>query len=307
MEQALIYACRDGDAKAVERVLQQAQGSLDVNGEISLDLPSGEQSNPATLLAISAGRGQLDVVLALLSGRADPNLKDSQGYTAFHLACAHGRTECAEALARSRCDIWAVNKQGQCGFDLACAKGHTTVVDRFVEIETEEQLFAAVNGGDREKLQALLDDGAPVETMMVTQMCQRVAKVTALYLAVRANQKHVAEMLLDARADPNHVTSEGHTPLMGAAVLGDSRLAFVHLLHNHDADLDATVQADGYTAFHLACLNGQRSAAVAETLVALGCGVCCNAHPELRPQLHARCLCSRHQLSSHHLLHHCRH
>eukprot|EP01048_Picozoa_sp_COSAG05_P023318 COSAG05_NODE_5000_length_1297_cov_592.310518_1_plen_174_part_10 len=156
LDQELINACRDGNAQAVERVLMRAQGSVDVNGEIRLTLPSGELADPATLLAVSAGRGQLDVVLALLSGGADPNLADRQGHTAFHLACAHGKTECAEALARSHCDIWAANKQGQCGFDLACAKGHTTVVDRFAEIETEEQLFAATSGGDLEALQVAM-------------------------------------------------------------------------------------------------------------------------------------------------------
>jgi ankyrin repeat protein len=145
------------------------------------------------------------------------------------------------------------------------------VVDRFQEMETEEELFTATQAGDMQALVALLNDGASTETTMVVQLQKRLVKVTPLYLAVRYNQPAAAQLLLQRGADPNHTSSEGHSPLMGAAIIGDERLEMVHTLHRGGADLDCAAPADGFTAFHLACLNGHRSAAVAEALVALGC------------------------------------
>ena len=92
-------------------------------------------------------------------------------------------------------------------------------------------------------------------------------EVTALCIAVQANQVDAIRVLLSHGADPNLADTDGETPLMMAAQEG--YLQAGRLLVSKGAKLDATRPDRGSTAFHTACISDQP--AFVALLKELGC------------------------------------
>jgi ankyrin repeat protein len=61
----------------------------------------------------AGGYDNADVMCELLSLGVDPNLADSDGNTALHMAAIYGRFQCARVLIDCRADPRAVNRAGQ--------------------------------------------------------------------------------------------------------------------------------------------------------------------------------------------------
>ena len=103
----------------------------------------------------------------------------------------------------------------------------------------------------------LLDDNDSLLRMAVTYASQ-------------ASAKKIAELLLDAGADPNHKTSRGD-PLLWVAVLQTGDEEVVRLLLKHGADVDATDRL-GRNTLHLLSSSSYlgSSPAIARLLVDAG-------------------------------------
>ncbi len=120
-------------------------------------------------------------------------------------------------------------------------------------------LHVAVRSGEIDRVKALLQQGANVNE-------RDSLGGTALHDAAWAGDLKMAELLLDARADPNLPHLEGgSTPLHYAVITNHPE--FVELLLGRGARLK-TMSASGATALHLAANRGFTS--IVEMLLAKG-------------------------------------
>eukprot|EP01045_Picozoa_sp_COSAG04_P009220 COSAG04_NODE_529_length_13029_cov_3.203248_10_plen_752_part_00 len=96
-------------------------------------------------------------------------------------------------------------------------------------------------------------------------------------MAVAAEQEAAVRFLLERGADPSLANSSGRTPLMAAASKGNQPI--MQLLLEAKADLHAVDPANGFTAFHDACVHNQPDCA--DALVRAGCDTAArNKHGE---------------------------
>jgi ankyrin repeat protein len=135
-----------------------------------------------------------------------------------------------------------------------------------------QALAVAAQEGDVAALGRLLDGGADPNALAQVKVDDptrpgQKLRSTALLLALKAKQEAAVRRLLERGADPSLADSTGMTPLMNEA--GAGSLAGVRLLLARRAALDCAELVSGFTAFHLACLQGH--ADVAEALVRAGC------------------------------------
>ncbi|HEX6391286.1 MAG TPA: ankyrin repeat domain-containing protein [Solirubrobacteraceae bacterium] len=103
-----------------------------------------------------------------------------------------------------------------------------------------DRLIEAIFGGDLDGVRAVLAGGLPT--------LPRPAATTPLYLAAVQDETEIAQLLLDAGADPNEISrvdeTEG-TPLCAAASHGHSETVRVLLEAGADPDLrDPVVAGD---------------------------------------------------------------
>jgi ankyrin repeat protein len=190
--------------------------------------------------------GDLTEVSRLISDEPElATARSSEGISAVLAARYRGRQDITEAIlaARPSLDI----------FD-AAALGD---VDRLLELITESRSAAnawskdgftplqlASFFGQTEAVRALLANEADVRPASRNDM-----RVHALNSAVAGGHRDVAQLLLDAGADPNAPQQKGWTPLMSAAANGDAETA--ELLLERGADPNAEAD-DGRDAAALA-------------------------------------------------------
>jgi len=150
--------------------------------------------------------------------------QDDKGLTPLHVAAAHGRSLVAEALLARRANVHAVTRFGWV------------------------PLHLAATNGDPATIKALLAYGAQVQARTRNDE-------TPLILACRFGRVAAAQLLLEARSDPNAVEkTSGATPLHLAAAAGSEPLA--RLLIARGARINALDQY-GDTPLSLAMGTGR--------------------------------------------------
>jgi ankyrin repeat protein len=147
-------------------------------------------------------------VRALLAGKADPNIPQSDGTTALHWAAHWDDIDTAKLLIRAGADPKFANRDGATPMFLAAQNGSAPMI---------EQLLAAG-----------ADPNAPV----------LAHDETALMMAARTGNVAAVKILLDHKADPNIKDRlRGTTAAMWAAEQGHT--AILELLAARGADLGA--------------------------------------------------------------------
>lgn len=107
-------------------------------------------------------------------------------------------------------------------------------------------LLDAAEGGELEKVKALLEQGVPIN-----QTSSLKFGWTPLIAAIYHNETNVVHYLIEAGADVNLPDRSGETPLMWAAIWGDEGIPVVRDLISHGARLD-TKDKFGSTVFDAA-------------------------------------------------------
>jgi ankyrin repeat protein len=211
---------------------------------------------------------QVDVVRQLIGAGADPTIRDKDGRTPRSRAAAKGYDEIVDLID----DAEAIRQRGQ-------------------------RLITAARAGDTDRVEKLLDQHASIAARDET-------KATALVAAAYGNHLRVAELLLEAGADPNAKDDTVQSAyLIATSEVGDDpRLLRLTLRHGADvASLDSwkgtgliraadrgfdtivTVLLDtdiaidhvnriGYTALHEAVILGDGGTSHQRTVAALVAG-----------------------------------
>lgn len=125
--------------------------------------------------------------------------------------------------------------------------------------DADEDLIAAILGGDDAGVSAALRDGADANA-------RSAQSLSALMLAAERGQTDTLRTLLAAGADANATRSGGVTPLMHAAASGEP--AAVRLLLDAHADVNVRSARNGVTALRVAVVTG--SVDSARALLAAG-------------------------------------
>jgi len=150
---------------------------------VSPDMRWGERNTP--VLCIAAECGSDRALEALLTGRANVALADSEGWTAAHFAAYKGHADCLRRL-----------------LDAGAPKDAK-------EEDEWTPLHLAAQEGDAECCSVLFASGCAVDARNNEQG-------TPLHCAAKNGYLSVVRLLLDAGANPNAVDFLGNTPLMDA-------------------------------------------------------------------------------------------
>ena len=137
---------------------------------------AGCRKKPApttTPLHWAAKTGDVHRLSSLLSGGADVNARDENGWTALHWAVQNGHRQVAQLLISGGAYVNAESKQGS------------------------TPLFLAMGEGNEDLLAMLIANGADVNAL-----CGKNHEYP-LHFAVRNGQRKTAELLIDAGADLN--------------------------------------------------------------------------------------------------------
>ncbi len=211
----LISALVSGENEVVKTLLQKG---VDVNKAPE----SGEFKGKPPIL-ISAELNKPDILAMLIEQGANVEQKGPDGKTPFITAFEKGNRAAMEVLAAKGANV---NAKGQ--FE-------------------NTPLIIATQKKDLEMVEFLLENRADPNA-------EGAFFKTALDFAVKNGDLKTTEALLNKGADINRrARSDGKTPLMTAAELGNKEM--VELLLKHEADM--TIQDNiGYTAEKYALMNG---------------------------------------------------
>ena len=211
------------------------------------DAPTDELTDEL-IAAIRGGEGER--VSALLD--AHPELAaaaDERGLSALMTAMYHRRPDLAEQIAARR-DAFSLHEAVVLGrLETATAAldgGEVGIEDRSPDGFTSLHLAAFF--GREELVAELLARGAEVDAVAENPM-----KVRPLHSAATIESVPICHRLLEAGADANACQEQGYTPLMSAALHGNSELAELLLAHGADPALRAE---DGRSARDMASEGG---------------------------------------------------
>ena len=233
---ALAYAARAGRSTAVAELLRAgarpntrdesgwtplghsiAAGELDVARQLlkgGAD-PRALQAGGKPLMAIALESRRLDALKMLAGAGADPDQAGTDGLPPLSLAAAGNDMNSVQALLAAGAHPERTDKRGRTALWHAASRNAVraipvlasrTTLDR-VDNEGVSPLAAAVNGGHRESLEALLKAGANA------RISTRSGN-TLLHLASSGGREALIPILIAARAPIDAVNTHGDTALM---------------------------------------------------------------------------------------------
>ena len=203
-------------------------------------------------LVEAARQGRLEEVETRLKKPQDPNVTNTQGWTALHFAAEHGHLECVRLLLEAGASVNPANGPFTPLF-VAVQQGYAEVVRLLLEAGTSlnqdrvffDPLFVAVAQGHAEVVRLLVEAGADCDQAHKGQgplhsaagqghlevvrillaagaSCDLTAtdNVTALLMAASEGYTEIVRVLLEAGASCELATDDGETPLHRAVAHG---------------------------------------------------------------------------------------
>ncbi|WP_341815970.1 ankyrin repeat domain-containing protein [Wolbachia endosymbiont (group B) of Idaea biselata] len=185
-------------------------GNLDIvkyfvaNAKNSLEIKDNGGRVP---LHYAAYNGKLDVVKYFVDeGKVDVNLRDNDGQVPLHSASWSGHLDVVEYLISKGADINAKDKDGKTPLDVATDQKHNDVVGCLQQI-LNEQLLAAVQDGDFNKVKDLVNQGANINIK------DNDDKTPLHYASQSFHHLDIVKYLISKDADIDAKDNNDRTPL----------------------------------------------------------------------------------------------
>ncbi|XP_038054135.1 ankyrin repeat domain-containing protein 16-like [Patiria miniata] len=260
-----------------KRALHEAAASGNGNCVTFLLSSSGVLVDPLkradwTPLHLACTKADKDVIKQLIEHKANPRLRNKDGWNAFHIAAREGHVEILSYLLDSIPDLWdTVSNNGRTPLHTAALHGKLEAVNLLLT-RGKYPVDQADSCGSTPLMDALRDGFVDIAQRLVDQQRADVHKCdilgrTALHLAAQAGcQSSVTFLVNQRQVDVDTPTSKGgHTALHLAAKERHSTM--LETLHSLGANINATDDR-GRTALHIAA--GIQNRACVETLLRLG-------------------------------------
>ena len=202
-EKSFLSATEAGDVLAVKAFLL---AGINPNAK--------DDSEGDTALIRAATAGNLEIVNALLKGRADVNTKNKNGFGALSRALSHNHEEVAQTLiAQPEVDLNVTGANGASVLIVYVLRDREDVAKKLLErgvnvnlqdVDGDTALHASVKTGNINLLRLLLTKGAGVNT-------RNKMEATPLMWAGGYGQDEAARILLENGADPKLKDAQGRT------------------------------------------------------------------------------------------------
>ena len=207
-----------------------------------------------TALALGCWRENADAVNMLLTLGADPNIADIQGNTLLHIACdSNINKDTLQTIIDHGADVNAANGCGETALWIACYQGYADAINvllnaganlNILSTKGNTCLHGAAHGECcKEVFQVLIGHGADVNAA-------NESGETALWIACYESDVDAINVLLNAGADPNIVSTEGNACLHRAVHYKETLQALI----DHGAGVNVT-NNDKETALLEACIS----------------------------------------------------
>lgn len=188
---------------------------------LSVSLAWAEEDS--SFLLVASGKGELELVKAMLDSGADPNMTDRKGLTPLMYAARKDEQEVIKLLLARGADIDAKDKSGWSALMVAIKKDHPEMARLLLENGANPHIIdptgwnalnlAAVEGY-HEVARALLEYGVDVNA-------RNVDKKTALMMAAKSGNPETVAVLIEYHANLTVQDHLGTTALMYAAREGN--------------------------------------------------------------------------------------
>jgi ankyrin repeat protein len=232
---------------------------------------NAETENGSTALHMACQNGDHDLAQYLLNKNANVQTNSMNGVTPLHLAAGAGHAQIVMLLLHAGAQLLVKDKNGLNPFHYAAAGGHPSVIETLLS-------YSAERGEEEGRLSNENSLASSQASLLEIPAGNMGEEITALTLAVTANQERAVEVLLKANANTKVQSPEGYTPLHIASLNGFE--AIVKQLLRVGADVSGrsnTLQ----TPLHVAATKNNVS--IIRQLLDAGSDVSSRDHLDLTP------------------------
>ena len=206
--------------------------------EKGADVNAKDNDNETPLHIASRNENILEIAHLLIENGADVNAKDEDDWTPLHLALYYANYEIARLLIEKGADMYAKNEYNKTPLHYAAENENGFEIAKLL-IENGADVYAKDNDGD-----------------------------TPLHFACKnENGLEIVGFLIENGADVNAKDDDGYTPLHFASY-NENGFEIARLMIEKGAEVNVKISATGYTALHIALING--CCKIAKLLIASG-------------------------------------